>query len=176
MILNVEDYYPLARSQAHQLCNRLGLHANDRLDALQEAYLGLLLAARDFKPEKSRGWAMFAKKRIRWRLQLWLHRKPVVRTADRIRNIQFFMTPLSLEVMGAMTYEMDFDRRFAGEELLLALQKMSDSNRELLMSRYGIGRGEETLEQIGLRDGVTRQAVGVRQRTAEARLRRLMTA
>lgn len=166
-----EGHLRLAYSAARRFCRRceFKLCAADRDDIRQEACLALLRAARCFDPTHPKAnWSSLTSRRIQGALLTWLHRRPLVHPPDRLKD-QSALSPSNLsceELPQRKCVESVFV-----EELRLALERLSPSQRELLTERFGLdGRGKRTLEELGGRDGVTKEAMRIREKKALARL------
>lgn len=170
--IDVGEHLRLARHVANRFCRRLTLCAADRDDAQQEAMIGLLLAARDYRPEHPKAnWRSFATARILWQLYRWLHAKPLIHAPRDSREPPALVEPLD-ERRLLRFHEPDVDAGLVREEMRAALGELPIRWRRTLDCRYGVDG--ESLATIAAKEGRSRQAVHKQEQSALARLRELL--
>lgn len=157
------DHLRLPLAMAQRFCRSLTLCQADRDDARQEACLALVMAARRFRGDDLRAWSSYAGKSIVGALRDWLRRRPL--WAASLSAAVAEQVPEREQDSGGVFFD----------ELRLALEHLPPRQRELLVARFGLdGLGKRTLEELGDAEGVTKEAMRVRESKALTRLREIV--
>jgi len=162
-------------------------------DLVQEGNLGGLLAARRFDPSRGVRFLTYAGWWVKQRMLAALGQDTIsipVRAREALRKAGELPACASLDLSVGSEEDSAWVDLLPGDEpglqpsaeaqdlkdqLGRALGKLSQEDRALLVGRYGLGgHREESLEELSVALGVTRETVRQRQIKAERRLRRLM--
>lgn len=178
MPIQSQEHLRLALALAHRFCRSLALCQADRDDAQQEACLALVMAGRTFDGSRpDANWPVYCTRRIRGTLLRWLHRRPLVHPPDNQTDAALpGVTRLSAADAERVPARECLNRGVFLDELWLALERLPARQRDLLAARFGLdGLGKRTLEELGNTEGVTKEAMRVREKKALGRLRELTT-
>lgn len=178
MAIQPQEHLGLALALARRFCRPLSMCTADRDDARQEACLALLMAARAFDSTRpDANWPAYCTRRIRGALLRWLHRRPLIHPSD---NQTDAAPPGVMRLSAADAKRLPEWRQVRGsvflDELRLALERLPARQGDLLAARFGLdGLGKRTLEELGAAEGVTKEAMRIRETKALTRLHELAT-
>lgn len=161
--MNAADHLSLAVALVRRFCRPLDLCQADRDDAQQEACLALVKSAQRFRGDDARAWSTYAGKSIMGALRDWLRRRSL--WAEGLMEAHAAQVPERTAASGGGFLD----------ELRLALERLPVRQRDLLTARFDLdGLGKRTLEELGNTEGVTKEAIRVREKKALERLTTMM--
>jgi RNA polymerase primary sigma factor len=142
----------------------------DDPDVFQEGCIGLLKAARAYKPELGFKFSTFAERPIRWAIGHYLHREKKLRLVPEKRAGRAF-GPAAEDPTTALPARAEAEPAYETPELAglaALLGRLTDRERRVLELRYA---DEATLDAVGGELGVTKERVRQIQNQALAKCR-----
>lgn len=144
--------------------------ANSKLDfddLYIEGNIGLIKAAERFVGTKGARFATFASYYVKDSMQSYARKCSIESNHNAAVELEEESLPDSIGLV-----EIDFDRTLVLQELSNALGRLSQNEREVIVSNFGVfGRNKTTLEEIGKALGLTKQRVCQIEKTAIKKLR-----